>query len=118
MKAAAKVLLDRGYCDEIFATHADGTICIDNEEWDDWQTLEPFTDTLNGRRQFDVLLGNWLITTIHDCEVDGWWVECFRLAMWDKKENRAIVSYPVLYDPKYKLQAEYECVIGCLKDDT
>lgn len=118
--ACGQILVKHKYCGatDISYRHGQWGVFIPAPEIDNiWEEIFPFENTLESREQFDVIFGNWLVTTIHDCEVDGWWVECYRTGFKGEKMNHTIVSYPVLYDAKYKRECEMKFVIDCIEEE-
>lgn len=84
-----------------------------------WVQVVPFADTLNGRQQFDALIGHYMISTVVDVDIGGWWVECYTPGLCtiknqEAKDNQIVIAYPVKYEGKYRREAEMRCLGFCL----
>ncbi len=90
-----------------------------DDEGDLWETVDPFSDTLTGRRQLEALIGHFMVSTIVDVEMHGWWIECYTHGLCTFKTpsaraNEIYIAYPVKYEGKYRREAEMRCVGLCL----
>ncbi len=94
-------------------------INIPPKEGELWETVDPFSDTLTGRRQLEALIGHYMVSTIVDVEISGWWIECYTHGLCtlknpDVRANEICISYAVKYEGKYRREAEMRCVGLCL----
>lgn len=97
---AARYADERGWCWKYFHTWTGDSIKVDGK----WERVEPFADTLAGRRQLEALATHFHINVKLECDIGGWFLEAYHVRACmrgDYKAEVVTVSEGTYLEPRH-----------------